>query len=91
MAGPKMVLLDEPGAGVNRTLLGKLADNIRRVSAEHGVTFLLIEHDMELVMGLCDPVIVMSNGTIIAEGQPEEIRRNRQVLSLPRGGADGAA
>ena len=92
MAGPKMVLLDEPGAGVNRTLLGKLAENIQRVSATYHVTFLLIEHDMELVMRLCDPVIVMSDGTIIAQGPPEEIRRNRQVLeSYLGGGADGAA
>ena len=92
MAGPKLVLLDEPGAGVNRTLLGKLADNIRRACTEHGVTFLLIEHDMELVMRLCDPVIVMSNGAVIAEGPPQEIRRNPQVLeSYLGGGADGTA
>ncbi len=91
MAGPKMVLLDEPGAGVNRTLLSKLADNIRRVSVEHGVTFLLIEHDMELVMRLCNPVIVMSNGTVIAEGPPQEIRRNPQVLESYLGGRAGGA
>ena len=50
------MLLDEPGAGVNRTLLNSLADNIQRASAERGVTFLLIEHDMDLVTRLCNPV-----------------------------------
>lgn len=80
MREPAMVLLDEPAAGVNRTLLARLADSIRRASAEMGVTFLLIEHDVDLVMRLCDPVIVMANGAVIAEGAPNEVRANPLVL-----------
>ena len=88
MAEPRLVLLDEPGAGVNRTLLGELADHIRRACTERGVTFLLIEHDMPLVMRLCDPVIVMANGAVIAQGTFPQIRRDPRVLEayLGRGG-----
>ena len=89
MAEPKMVLLDEPAAGVNRTLLGELTDNIRRTSAELGVTFLLIEHDMAMVMQLCDPVIVMANGAVLAQGTPQEIRQDPQVLEAYLGSAMG--
>ena len=63
MADPTLVLLDEPGAGVNPTLMRKLIANIENLRAEKGMTFFLIEHDMDLVMNLCDPVIVMSEGT----------------------------
>lgn len=80
MAEPRMVLLDEPGAGVNRTLLGELADHIQRACAERGVTFLLIEHDMQLVMRLCDPVIVMANGAVIAQGSFQQMQQDPQVL-----------
>ncbi|MBW1667810.1 MAG: ABC transporter ATP-binding protein [Deltaproteobacteria bacterium] len=86
MADPRMVLLDEPGAGVNRTLMGKLIDNIRKLCEEKSITFLLIEHDMDLVMNLCNPVIVMSEGKKLAEGTPEEIKRNKKVLEAYLGG-----
>jgi branched-chain amino acid transport system ATP-binding protein len=86
MAEPKMVLLDEPGAGVNPTLMRKLCDNIERLCSERGITFLLIEHDMDLVFSLCDPVIVMSEGKKLAEGPPEEIRRDPRVLEAYLGG-----
>ncbi len=86
MADPEMILLDEPGAGVNRTLMRKLADNIRELCAEGGITFLIIEHDMDLVMNLCNPVIVMSEGKKLAEGTPEEIRSDQRVLEAYLGG-----
>ncbi len=86
MAEPKMVLLDEPGAGVNPTLMRKLIDNIRKLCDEKKMTFFLIEHDMDLVMNLCDPVIVMSEGKKLAEGTPEEIKKDERVLEAYLGG-----
>ncbi len=86
MAEPEMVLLDEPGAGVNPTLTKKLMNNIRKLRDEQKITFLLIEHDMDLVMSLCDPVIVMSEGRKLAEGPPETIQKNEKVLEAYLGG-----
>jgi branched-chain amino acid transport system ATP-binding protein len=86
MADPKMVLLDEPGAGVNLTLMRKLIANIKKLCEERKITFFLIEHDMDLVMSLCNPVIVMSEGKKLAEGTPEEIKRDERVLEAYLGG-----
>jgi branched-chain amino acid transport system ATP-binding protein len=86
MAEPQMVLLDEPGAGVNPTLMKKLIANIETLREEKGITFFLIEHDMDLVMNLCDPVIVMSEGKKLAEGTADEIRSNEEVLEAYLGG-----
>jgi branched-chain amino acid transport system ATP-binding protein len=86
MAEPKMVLLDEPGAGINPTLMRKLITKIEKLCEEQNITFLLIEHDMDLVMNLCNPVIVMSEGTKLAEGTPEEIKSDEQVLNAYLGG-----
>ena len=86
MADPKMVLLDEPGAGVNPTLMRKLIANIKRLCEEKKITFFLIEHDMDLVMSLCNPVIVMSEGKKLAEGTPEEIKKDERVLEAYLGG-----
>ncbi len=86
MSEPQLVLLDEPGAGVNRTLLKEIAAAIERVSGELGTTFLLIEHDMDFVMRLCDPVIVMSEGRKLVEGGPAEVQRNAAVLEAYLGG-----
>ena len=80
MADPKLVLLDEPGAGVNRTLLRDLSANILRASAERDITFVIIEHDMRFVMAMCDPVIVMANGAVIAQGAPDRIQQDPEVL-----------
>ena len=86
MADPILVLLDEPGAGVNPTLMKKLMANIRTLCADKGITFLLIEHDMDLVMNLCDPVIVMSEGRKLAEGTAETIKQDERVLEAYLGG-----
>jgi branched-chain amino acid transport system ATP-binding protein len=91
MADPQLILLDEPAAGVNRTLLKNISSNIEYLSRERGITFLLIEHDMNMVMGLCDPVIVMSEGRKLVEGAPEEVRGNKEVLEAYLGGQYAAA
>ena len=80
MADPQLLLLDEPGAGVNPTLLKSLVEYIQRLAFERGITIFLIEHDMDLVMNTCDPVIVMNTGEKLTEGPPEEIRRDQRVL-----------
>lgn len=85
MAEPKMILLDEPGAGVNPTLMRKLTRNIEKLR-QRGKTFFLIEHDMDLIMNLCDTVIVMNKGRQLAEGTPDEIRKNESVLEAYLGG-----
>lgn len=86
MADPEMVLLDEPGAGINPTLMQKLMSRIRLLCKEKGITFLLIEHDMNLVMNLCNPIIVMSEGRRLTEGSPEEVQSNEKVLEAYLGG-----
>ena len=86
MADPIMVLLDEPSAGVNPTLMKKLISNIETLCRDKGITFLLIEHNMDLVMNLCDPVIVMSEGKKLAEGTSEEIKSDERVLEAYLGG-----
>ncbi len=86
MAEPQLVLLDEPGAGVNPTLMKELVEHIRRACTEKNLTFLLIEHDMDMVMRLCDPIIVMCNGENIMEGPPHEVRQNKAVLEAYLGG-----
>jgi branched-chain amino acid transport system ATP-binding protein len=91
MADPEMVLLDEPGAGVNPTLMRRLADNIEYLCRERGITFLLIEHDMDLVMRMCNPVIVMSEGRHLMEGTPDEVRSDQRVLEAYLGGQYGIA
>lgn len=80
MVDAKIVFLDEVGAGVNRTLLHKIGDAIIKLNKERNYTFCLIEHDMEFVARLCDPVICMAEGTVLAEGTIEEVKNNEQVI-----------
>ncbi|SCM67832.1 ABC transporter ATP-binding protein [Donghicola eburneus] len=80
MVDAKIVFLDEVGAGVNRTLLNTIGDAIIRLNQEKGYTFCVIEHDMDFIGRLCDPVIVMAEGKKLAEGTIEEIKSNEQVI-----------
>ena len=86
MAEPQLILLDEPGAGVNPTLLLTIADKLRELHAR-GITFLVIEHNMDLVMSLCNPILVMAQGKLLLEGSPDEVRSDPRVLEAYLGGA----
>jgi branched-chain amino acid transport system ATP-binding protein len=86
MVDAKVVLLDEVAAGVNKTLLNDLASNIERMNRELGYTFFVIEHDMDLIARLCDPVIVMAQGEVIAKGNMEELRANPMIVEAYFGG-----
>ncbi len=91
MTDPKVVLLDEPGAGVNRTLLSALAADIRRLNQELGYTFCVIEHDMDLIAELCNPVVCMAQGTVLTQGDFASVRRNPAVLEAYLGGGSAEA
>jgi branched-chain amino acid transport system ATP-binding protein len=80
MAGPRLVLLDEPAGGVNPTMLGGLRERLRAINEAEGATFVVIEHNMEFVMSLCTRILVLAEGRLIAEGTPEAIRRDRGVI-----------
>jgi len=86
MAGPALVLLDEPAGGVNLTMLAHLKERLTAYNAQHGMTFVVIEHNMEFVMALCTRIIVLAEGAIIAEGTPPEIRSNQAVIDAYLGG-----
>ena len=79
MRDPSLILLDEPAAGVNRTLLNDLLDAVRRLR-DDGKTVLLVEHDMKVVMGLCETVFVLDHGEKIAEGPPGVIQSDERVI-----------
>jgi branched-chain amino acid transport system ATP-binding protein len=80
MAGPRLVLLDEPAGGVNLTMLANLRERLQAYHAERKATFVVIEHQMEFVMALCTRVLVLAEGRLIADGPPQEIRRNPTVI-----------
>jgi branched-chain amino acid transport system ATP-binding protein len=80
MVDAKIVLLDEVGAGVNRTLLKDLGNAILRLNKEKNYTFCMIEHDMDFISRMCDPVIVMSDGSVLFEGTPDEVKKNEKVI-----------
>lgn len=80
MAGPRLVLLDEPAGGVNLTMLANLKERLQAINAETRATFVVIEHNMEFVMSLCTRILVLAEGRIIAEGTPEAVRNNPAVI-----------
>ncbi len=87
MAEPKLVLLDEPGAGVNPTLMNRIVEMIQRLNAERGYTFCIIEHDMDLIARLCEPVIVMAEGRVLTQGRFDEVADDPRVIDAYFGGA----
>ena len=88
MVDAKLVLLDEVGAGVNRTLLKDLGTAILRLNKEKGYTFCMIEHDMDFISRMCNPVIVMSEGSVLFEGTPNEVKKNEKVIESYLGRAN---
>jgi len=80
MAGPRLVLLDEPAGGVNLTMLANLRDRLKAINVEQKSTFVVIEHNMEFVMALCQRIVVLAEGRIIAEGEPAAVRRDPKVI-----------
>ena len=80
MVDAKLVLLDEVGAGVNRTLLKDIGSAIQRLNKEKGYTFCMIEHDMDFISRLCNPVIVMSEGSVLFKGTSDKVKNNEQVI-----------
>ena len=86
MAGPDLVLLDEPAGGVNLTMLVHLKERLIAYNREHGTTFVVIEHNMEFVMSLCTRIIVLAQGRIICEGPPDVVRRDQTVIDAYLGG-----
>ncbi len=86
---PSLLLLDEPAAGMNPSETAELMENIRRIRDTFGIAILLIEHDMNLVMGICEGIAVLNYGKIIAKGTPDEIRSNPEVIEAYLGKRKG--
>ena len=80
MQDPEMVMLDEPTAGVNPTLINKIVDDIVRANEKFGTTFLIIEHNMNVIMGISHRMYVLASGEVLREGTPEEVRNDPKVL-----------
>jgi branched-chain amino acid transport system ATP-binding protein len=87
VAQPVLVLLDEPGAGVNPALLEQIVQMIARLNREQGVSFLVIEHNMDLVASLCQPVLVMAEGRLLTQGSADAVLSDPRVVEAYLGEA----
>ena len=87
MNDSKVVLLDEPGAGVNPTLMRKVAEMIEQLNEERGYTFCIIEHDMDMIARLCGKVVVLNEGQVLMQGTMDEVRNDERVIDAYFGGA----
>lgn len=88
MAEPDMLLLDEPMAGVNPVLADTLGEHIRHLNDELDITLVIIEHDIDFIMNIADPIIVLDQGKVLMEGAPDEVRTDDRVMDAYLGGAD---
>ena len=86
MNGPKVLLLDEPTAGINPTLINGLIDRLRKANEELGITLCVIEHNMRVIMNLASHIYVLENGKVLVNGPPEEIQKDQRVIDAYLGG-----
>jgi branched-chain amino acid transport system ATP-binding protein len=86
MSEPKLILLDEPLAGVNPVLIERILDSIRTVNRELGITFIVVEHNIDAMMSLCQRVVVLDQGALLDQGDPEAIMRSQKVVEAYLGG-----